>query len=266
MHAGRGFLGCVLGTFIVASQLALAQTEAPTPAAADATITLSARSAGVGVGFVWGAGELEFHGQRYPVRLDGIGVGAGVAAMTARGTVYHLKRVEDLNGQYSALGAGAEFGSGRNRLRMRNAKGVVVDLIAEGRGIQFGMGPRGVTLQVGAAGDPPAFAGFALPKTLGFGEAAFGRLALQPTLNVQLASFAEGNAGFGGAWAAGPIENSDLSMQHSNEVGLNALIDLGQYGTLRGRVSGVFSLSGGGVDPGATSFPDFKTNSYSIEA
>jgi hypothetical protein len=265
MHAGRGFPGCVLGTFVVVSQLALAQTEAPTPEAVDATITLSARSAGVGVGFVWGAGALEFHGQRYPVRLDGIGVGAGAASMTARGTVYHLKHVEDLNGSYSALGAGAAFGTGGNRLRMRNAKGVVVDLIADSRGIQFGMGPRGVTLQVGAAGDPPAYAGFALPKTLEFGEAAFGRLKLQPTLNVQLAGFAEGNAGFGGEWAAGPIKRSDLSMQHSNEVGLNGQLDLGQYGALRGRISGVFTLSGGGIDPGATSFPDFNTNAYSIE-
>ena len=266
MRSGGGSLCGVLSALFVASRSAFAQAEAPPPAVAEATITLTARSAGVGVGFVWGAGTLEFQGQRYPVRLDGIGVGAGAASMTARGTVYHLKHVEDLNGQYSALGAGAEFGTGGNRLRMRNPKGVVVDLIAEGRGVQFGMGPRGVTLQVGAAGDPPAYAGFALPKTLDFGEAAFGRLGLQPTLNVQLAGFAEGNAGFGGEWAAGPIKRSDLSMEHSNEVGVNGRLDLGQYGTLRGRVSGVFSLSGGGVDPGATNLPDFDTNSYSIEA
>ena len=243
-----------------------AQEESSEALPASATITVTVRSAGLGVGFVWGAGTLQFQGQEYPLRLDGIGVGAGVAAMTARGVVYHLKRAEDLNGQYSALGVGGEFGRGKNRLRMRNAKGVVVDLIAEGRGIQFGLGPRGVTLEVGTAGGPPADAGFALPKTLGFGEAAYGPLALQPTLNVQVAGFAEGNAGFGGTWATGPIHKSDLSMQHSNEIGLNGRLDLDQYGALHGRISGVFSLSGGGIDPGATSFSDFNTNKSTIEA
>jgi len=266
MHAGRGLPGCVFGAFVVVSQVALAQTEAPAPAAVDAAIALSARSAGVGAGFVWGAGTVEYQGQQYPVRVDGFGMGAGVASLTARGAVYNLKRVDDLNGQYSALGAGAALGRGASRLRMRNAKGVVIDFTAEGTGLWLGMGLRGFTLQVGAAGGPPASADFVLPKALGFGQAAYGPLSLQPTLNVQLAGFAEGNAGFGGQWAAGPINKSDLSMQHSNEVGLNALLDLGQYGTLRGRVSGVFSLSGGGIDPGATSYPDFNTNAYSIEA
>jgi hypothetical protein len=264
---GRG-LGLRLGAFILLGQLAAAETATPPPppAVADATITLTARSAGLGVGFVWGAGTLDYHGQRYPVRLDGFGLGAGVASVTAHGRVYHLTRVDDLNGEYIALGAGAEMGRGANRLRMRNAKGVVVDFIARGAGVQVGMGPRGITLRVGVAGGPPASTAFVLPKTLGFGQAAFGPLSLRPTLNVQLAGFAEGNAGFGGDWAAGPITRSDVSMEHSNEVGLNALLDLGQIGTLRGRVSGVFSLSGGGVDPGATSFPSFNTNAYSIEA
>jgi hypothetical protein len=265
MTAGSRVAGCI-AALVVMSHQALAQTAAPSPAAADATITLTARSAGVGMGFVWGAGTLEYQGQSYPVRIDGFGIGAGAASMTAHGAVYHLKQVDDLNGQYSALGAGVEMGRGAHRLRMRNAKGIVIDFTAEGKGVQLGVGPRGITLQVGAAGGPPASARFVLPKTLGFGQAAYGPLSLQPTLNVQLAGFAEGSAGFGGQWAAGPINKSDLSMQHSNEVGMNGQLDLGQYGTLRGRVSGIFSLSGGGVDPGATSFPDFNTNSYSIEA
>jgi hypothetical protein len=271
MSAGRSLLISTLGALIIASQAARAQTDAPPPAAppavADATITVTARSAGVGMGFVWGAGTIEYQGQRYPVRVDGMGIGtAGMSSVTARGVVYHLHHVDDLNGQYTALGAGLEMGRGAHRLRMRNAKGVVIDVTAEGTGVQLGIGPRGITLQVGAAGGPPASAGFVLPQTLGFGQAAYGPLSLQPTLNLQLAGFAEGNAGFGGEWAAGPISRGDLSMEHSNEIGLNALVDLAQYGTLRGRVSGIFSLSAGGVDPGATSFPDFNTSSYSIEA
>src|SRR5512143_4297903 len=147
MGVGREFLSCLLGAFVVAQETALAQPAAPAP---DANLTLSARSAGVGIGFFWGAGTLEYGGERYPVRIDGLGAGAGFSTMTAHGAVYHLKEVADLNGQYSALGGGAVAGRGRSRLRMRNAKGVVVDLVAEGTGVQIGMGPRGVTLQVGA--------------------------------------------------------------------------------------------------------------------
>jgi len=271
IRRGRAFVRLVLGALVITSTSAWAQTEGTPPQepalAADATLTLTARSAAVGVGFVWGAGTLDYQGQQYPVRIDGMGIGAaGISSVTARGAVYHLNQVDDLNGQYTALGAGVAVGRGANRLRMRNEKGVVIDVTAEGQGVQLGIGPRGITFQVGAAGGAPASTAFILPKTLGFGQAAFGPLSLQPTLNVQLAGFAEGNAGFGGEWAAGPINKSDVSMQHSNEVGMNGQLDLGQYGTLRGRVSGVFSLSGGGVDPGATSFPDFNTNAYSIEA
>jgi len=258
-----------LGALILLSRSAPAQTPgSPSglPAGPDGILTLTTRSAGIGVGFVWGAGTLEYQGQSYPVRVDGFGIGVGAASLTARGAVYHLKQVEDLNGDYSALGAGAEIGRGASRLRMRNAKGVVIDVTAEGTGVQLGIGPRGITLRVGAAGGPPAFAGFELPKTLGFGEARFGRLAFQPTLNVQVVGFAEGNAGFGGQWAAGAIKNSDLTMEHSNEVGVNSRLELGEYGAVHGRISGIFSLSGGGVDPGATSFPNFNTNAYSLEA
>jgi len=236
------------------------------PAAADATITVTARSVGVGVGFVWGAGTLEYKGKQYPVRVDGFGMGAGVASLTARGVVYHLKQVDDLNGPYSGIGAGVAVGQGRSRLRMRNAKGVVIAVTTEGRGLQLGVGLRAITLQVGVADGPPASTDFVLPKSLGFGLAAFGPLSLEPTLNVQLAGFAEGNAGFGGEWAAGSVRDSRVSFEHSNEVGVNAQLDLGHYGTVQGRVSGIFSLSGGGVSPGATSYPDFNTNAYSIEA
>ncbi|HVM97167.1 MAG TPA: hypothetical protein VMT89_12315, partial [Candidatus Acidoferrales bacterium] len=224
MGVERSLVRFMVVVLIVASPSLPVQAEAPAADSdvADATLTLTARSAGVGVGFVWGGGSLEYRGQSYPVRIDGMGIGtAGMSSIRARGAVYHLNQVEDLNGQYSAFGAGVAVGQGANRVRMRNAKGVVIDFHAEGTGVQFGIGPRGVTLQVGEAGAPAAEAGFTLPKTLGFGEAAYGKLLLQPTLNLQFAGFAEGNAGFGGEWAAGPIKRSDLSMQHSSEVGMN---------------------------------------------
>jgi hypothetical protein len=104
-----------------------------------------------------------------------------------------------------------------------------------------------------------------LPKTLGLGHAEFGPLLLQPTLNVQLAAFAEGNAGFNGQWGTGPLQDSSQFFEQSNEEGIDAQLDLGRYGTATGRVSGIFSLTGGGIDAGATNGSTINNHSYSIE-
>ena len=123
MGARRGLPLCLLVALAALPRSLRAQAEPPSPppAVADASITLGARAAALGVGFVWGAGTVEYKGQRYPLRVDGIGIGAaGASSVKASGTVYHLQQVDDLNGQYTALGAGLELGSGVNRLRMRN--------------------------------------------------------------------------------------------------------------------------------------------------
>lgn len=68
-------------------------------AAPDATITFRGRSAAVGVGFIWGASTLDYRGRTYPVRADGFVLGAiGTASVEGTGKVFHLSKVEDLNG------------------------------------------------------------------------------------------------------------------------------------------------------------------------
>src|SRR5262249_25533085 len=146
LSAGRRIPWLLLIAVVGAPGKICGQEEiTPPPTVADATITLTARTAAVGVGFVWGTGILEYRGEQYPVRVDGMGIGAvGVSAVSARGNVYHLTDAADLNGQYTALGAGAAIGEGGNRSRMRNAKGVVIEIVAEGSGVQLGIGPRGI--------------------------------------------------------------------------------------------------------------------------
>jgi hypothetical protein len=241
------------------SEAPVAQGE-PVPAA---SVTFTGGVAGVGLGFLWGVGILDFRGKRYSVKVNGLLVGqAGGESVTARGTVYHLEKVEDLNGTYSAMGAGGALGSGRGRLSMRNAKGVLIAVTAETHGLELGAGERGVTLQV--LSDTPATSGW-LPPALGLGQAEFGPLLLQPTLNVQFAGFAEGNAGFNGQWGVGPLQNATVFFEQSNEEGIDAQLDLGQYGTVKGRVSGAFSLTGGGIDAGATNGSTINNHSYAIE-
>jgi hypothetical protein len=233
----------------------------------DATITFRGRTAAIGVGFVWGASTVEFHGDTYPVRVDGFVLGAvGTASIEAVGKVFGLTKIEDLNGDYTAGAAGGALGSGAGTLVMRNEKGVRIVMDLTGSGVQLGAGLRGVTLVVGEAGGRPAETSARIPATLGFGQARLGTLSLRPTLNAQLVGFAEGNSGFGGRWSFGPVNEADEWFETSNEVGLNAVYDAGRYGTFTARVSGVFSLTGGGVDAAASNGSQINNHKYTLES
>jgi hypothetical protein len=104
-----------------------------------------------------------------------------------------------------------------------------------------------------------------IPDSSAVGELRSGRFSLRPTLTLQTAGFAEVNAGFGGEWAVGPVRDSKVYFEHANEVGVDARADLGRFGELEGRVSGVFSMTGGGLDAGASNVKDFNTQAYTLE-
>jgi hypothetical protein len=233
----------------------------------DATITFHGRTAALGVGFAWGASSVEFQNKTYPVRADGFVLGAiGTAAVEGVGKVFNLTKIEDLNGDYTALVSAGAFGHGTGSLVMRNEKGVRIVMEASAAGLQLGIGPRAITLVVGEAGGPPADAHARLPETLGFGQARWGALTLRPTLNAQLVGFAEGNPGFNGRWSFGPVNEADKWFEHSNELGLNAIYDTGGYGTFKARVSGVFSLTGGGVDAAVSNGSEINNHKYTLES
>jgi hypothetical protein len=240
-------------------------SEAPN-GAADARITFRGRSASVGVGFVWGTATVEFQGNTYPVRVDGFVLGAlGTAAGDGVGQVFHLTKIEDLNGDYTGLASGAALGHGRGTLAMRNDKGVRIVMDTTSEGLQVGAGMRGITLSVGEAGAPPADASPRLPQTLAFGEGKIGPLFLRPTLNAQFFTAASGNAGFDGQWSFGPVDEADHWFEHSNEVGLNVRYP-GSFGTLQGRVSGVYSLTASGPDGAVSNGGKRSVNEYTLES
>jgi len=234
---------------------------------ADPTITFRGRSASVGVGLAWGASTVEFQGKTYPVRADGFVLGGlGSASIEGVGKIFGLTKIEDLNGDYTALVSAAAFGRGAGTLVMRNDKGVRIVMDAKTAGLQVGAGMRAVTLSVGEAGGPPADARPRLPKTLGFGEVKTGPLFLRPTLNLQMYAAASHNAGFNGRWSFGPVEKADSWLEHSNEVGVNARYPLGKYGALQGRISGVYSLTTSGPDGPVTNGSKDTVSAYTLES
>ncbi|TMA49502.1 MAG: hypothetical protein E6J76_13180 [Deltaproteobacteria bacterium] len=254
-----------LSLITVAAQAGQRSASDPAPAA-DATITLSGRTAAIGVGFAWGASSVEFQGKTYPVRVDGFVLGGlGTASLEGVGEVFGLTKIDDLNGNYTALASGGAFGGGTGKLAMRNDKSVRIVMDVKGEGLQVGAGPRGITLSVGEAGGPPADASPRLPQTLGFGESKTGPLFFRPTLNAQFFTAASGNPGFNGKWSFGPVDQANNWFEHSNEVGLNVRYPA-SFGTLQGRVSGVYSLTASGPDGAVSNGSKGTVTKYTLES
>jgi hypothetical protein len=84
-----------------------------------------------------GEGVLTFHGKRYAFIVAGGSVGATLAASTSvlRGTALNLNSPADLAGTYTDIGGGAAVAAGVSAVKLRNDKGVVLEL----RGAKLGV-------------------------------------------------------------------------------------------------------------------------------
>jgi hypothetical protein len=134
----------VAATLSLPLSTALAKAKGP-----DATLQLSQGSVAAGIGFSWGSGTLTYKGKRYPVSVDGLSVGSvGISRATASGSVTHLKSLEDFNGTYTAVGAGATVAGGGSIATMQNQNGVRITLKSTSRGIKFTLGAAGVNMQI----------------------------------------------------------------------------------------------------------------------
>jgi len=114
-----------------------------------ATLKLSGKSVAAGVGISWGKGTLNYKGKQHPFSIDGLSVAdVGVSSIDATGNVYHLKKLEDFEGQYTAASAGAAVAGGAGVSTMKNANGVVINLHAMTRGVKFKLGVDGVKIKL----------------------------------------------------------------------------------------------------------------------
>jgi hypothetical protein len=135
----------VLATMALLGFLSVAQAE-DTP---DATIKLKGGSVAVGIGYSWAAGELTYKGKTYEVEVNGLSVGdVGVTSADASGSVYHLGKLSDFDGNYTAAGAGATVAGGASASIMRNQNGVEIRLVSTTQGLKFTFGAGGVAMKI----------------------------------------------------------------------------------------------------------------------
>ena len=123
---------------------AMAADEKP-----DATFSLESASIAAGVGTSWGAGVLTYKGQSYPFKINGLGVGSvGATKSTTSGDVYNLKKLDDFNGNYLAVGAGVTIAGGGMMATMKNQNGVKIDVKTTSQGAKITLGEGGVKVEI----------------------------------------------------------------------------------------------------------------------
>ncbi len=126
--------------------LTAAGAEDKTP---DATLRLSGGSVAAGVGVHWGSGTLNYKGKEYPIDVKGLSVGdVGVTKVEASGKVYHLSKLDDFDGNYTAAGAGLTAAGGAGAAVMKNQNGVTVELVSTTQGAKVALGAGGVEMKI----------------------------------------------------------------------------------------------------------------------
>jgi hypothetical protein len=140
----RAFVRALGAAVVLAGALA-----APAIAAPDATIRFHGGSAAFIVGGRWGSGTLRFHGRQYPLQVGGLSVGAiGVSSYDLSGSVYHLRRVGDIEGTYAAVDVSATAGRGAGMLDMKNGNGVEIQATSSSAGLKLSLAPSGVVIKL----------------------------------------------------------------------------------------------------------------------
>jgi hypothetical protein len=129
----------------------LAAGFAISPSVADTGLVRAVITKG---GFIIGAGggtgTLVFRGKHYPLQISGMSFGAtiGVATTDLRGHAYNMHSPTDIEGVYSAIGAGAAVAGGAGGVRLQNAKGVVLELAGVKVGAMLSAAVGGVEVRL----------------------------------------------------------------------------------------------------------------------
>jgi hypothetical protein len=135
----RALAAAILVGGVFAASAAVAQPSA--------TIHFSGGSVAFIGAIQWGGGTLHYHGRSVALKVSGIGVGAiGAEHFDAVGDVYHLKRVADIEGTYSAINASATAGAGAGIIDMTNEHGVEIKAHATSAGLKLSLAPTGMVI------------------------------------------------------------------------------------------------------------------------
>ena len=146
----RSYLVRFLRVFLGSALIALFACGLASPVQAETgTVRVVFTKGGFIVGVGGGNGVLYFRGHRYPFRVAGMSVGFTIGASTTQmtGHALHLRSPGDIQGSYSAIGAGGALAAGAGGVQLQNNQtGVVLQLAGGKVGVELSAAVGGVTI------------------------------------------------------------------------------------------------------------------------
>jgi lipid-binding SYLF domain-containing protein len=135
---------------LILSGAALAAGSVSPVEAATGSISIRIVSAGFIFGASLGSGILRFEGRDFRLNVGGISAGAtiGASGTDLVGTASHLRQPADIEGIYSAIGAGLSVAGGRSVAQLTNARGVVLRLHGRQMGLMFSIDLSGMSISL----------------------------------------------------------------------------------------------------------------------
>ena len=130
--------------------VAVASLRVPSASAASGRIEFRIVRAGFILGFGSGSGTLFFKGKRYPLSLGGVSLGATIGASSADfvGRVRNLRQANDIRGNYTAIGAGLAAAGGGAVARLRNSRGVELEVSGKQIGFKASVDLSGLRIRL----------------------------------------------------------------------------------------------------------------------
>lgn len=135
---------------LLLAPLAAGTAAASAAAGSSGRIAFRITRAGLIVGVGGGTGTLSFNGKNYPLSIGGISLGAtiGIASADFVGRVRHLRRAGDIAGTYSAIGAGLAAAGGGSVARLRNSRGVELEVSGKQVGFMASIDLSGLRIRL----------------------------------------------------------------------------------------------------------------------
>jgi len=110
-------------------------------------VNFTIKSAAAGIGYSWGSGRFIFQDKTYPIKVSGISIiTAGISSTNIVGDVYNLTDPSQIAGRYTLYKAGAAAGVGMGRATAKNENGVLIEILAESKGVKFDLGAGDFTI------------------------------------------------------------------------------------------------------------------------
>ncbi len=148
----RKFLVVAAALAALAAPNAASAQGQPPPGPLAGNIAFNTKSIGFILGAEWGSGTVTLRGGRVVnLRVRTLKAGMiGLESVSATGRVYNLnpRRPQDLAGTYAGIGGGLTVGGGIGAQRMKNEKGVIIDIEETAAGLAAKVAASGIVIDI----------------------------------------------------------------------------------------------------------------------